>query len=229
MAVRLSALRAGRALPPRIFLVLISVKRLSRPQGHIAAGRIRSIEKNPMTSSGLERATCKFLNCIQSTEGMKRKKYPRGALLEVSLSTYARLWLLVPIGFWVRASKHTPTQVLFFIYVIVMFCVFQNDTMRMLYAYHSDDPASRPGSKLGTLSYHGPIKRGFRSLYLMERVNLEEPLPRDLLIWDLRNPVVSNIRYVPCLLCNPLRKVNFTSVCIIVIWFYKLGLQNLHY
>jgi hypothetical protein len=45
MAVRLSALRAGRALPPGIFLVLISVKRLSRPQGHSAAGRIRSIEK----------------------------------------------------------------------------------------------------------------------------------------------------------------------------------------
>lgn len=66
-----------------------------------------------------------------------------------------------------------------------------NDTMRMLYAYHTDDPASRPGSKLGTLSYHGPIQRGFRSLYLMERVNLEEPVPRDLLSWDLRNPVVT--------------------------------------
>jgi hypothetical protein len=41
MAVRLSALRAGLPLPPGSFLVLISV---SRPQGHIAAGRIRSIE-----------------------------------------------------------------------------------------------------------------------------------------------------------------------------------------
>jgi hypothetical protein len=45
MAVRLSVLRAGRPLPPGIFLVLISVKRLSRPQGHSAAGSIRSTEK----------------------------------------------------------------------------------------------------------------------------------------------------------------------------------------
>jgi hypothetical protein len=44
MAVRLSALHVGRSLPPGKFPVLISV-RLSRPQGHIAAGRIRSNEK----------------------------------------------------------------------------------------------------------------------------------------------------------------------------------------
>jgi hypothetical protein len=42
----LSALRAGRALPPGTFLVLISVKRPSLPQGHSAAERIRSIEKS---------------------------------------------------------------------------------------------------------------------------------------------------------------------------------------
>jgi hypothetical protein len=46
MAVRLSALLAGCSLVPRRFLVLISVKRLSRPQGHSAAGRIRSVEKS---------------------------------------------------------------------------------------------------------------------------------------------------------------------------------------
>jgi hypothetical protein len=44
ITVRLSALRAGRPLPPGRFLVLISV-RLSRPQGHSAAGRIGSIKK----------------------------------------------------------------------------------------------------------------------------------------------------------------------------------------
>jgi len=36
--VRLSALRAGRLYPPEMFHVLISVKRLSRPQGRSAAG-----------------------------------------------------------------------------------------------------------------------------------------------------------------------------------------------
>ena len=63
--------------------------------------------------------------------------------------------------------------------------------MRILYAYHSDDPILRTGTKFGTLSYHGPKQRGSRTLYLVERVNLEKPLPRDLLFWDLLNPVVS--------------------------------------
>jgi hypothetical protein len=42
MAVRLPALRAGRPLPPGIFML----QRLSRPQGLGAARRIRSIEKS---------------------------------------------------------------------------------------------------------------------------------------------------------------------------------------
>jgi hypothetical protein len=46
MAARLSALHASLPLSPGKFLVLISVKRLSRPQGHSAAGRIWSIEKS---------------------------------------------------------------------------------------------------------------------------------------------------------------------------------------
>ncbi|XP_069692739.1 MOXD1 homolog 2-like [Periplaneta americana] len=67
-----------------------------------------------------------------------------------------------------------------------------NDTMRLLYAYHSDDPEGpRTGSEMRILSYHGSNQRGARSLYLMERVNLEEPLPRDVLSWDLRNPAVT--------------------------------------
>jgi hypothetical protein len=45
MAVRLSALSASCPLPPGRFLVFISVKRLSQPQGHSAAGRVRPIEK----------------------------------------------------------------------------------------------------------------------------------------------------------------------------------------
>jgi hypothetical protein len=46
MAVRLSALRAGLPLPPpRKIPGTHFCYRLSRPQGHSAAGRIRSIEK----------------------------------------------------------------------------------------------------------------------------------------------------------------------------------------
>jgi hypothetical protein len=71
-----------------------------------------------------------------------------------------------------------------------MFCL-QNDTLRILYAYHSDDPILRPGTKFGTLSYHGAKQRGSQTLHLVERVNLEKPLPRDLLFWDLMNSVVS--------------------------------------
>jgi hypothetical protein len=44
MAVRLSALLAGRPSLPGTFLVLISVRRLSWSQGYSAAGRVRSIE-----------------------------------------------------------------------------------------------------------------------------------------------------------------------------------------
>jgi len=43
--VRLSALRTGLLYPQEIFLILISVKRLSRPQDHIAAGRIMPMNR----------------------------------------------------------------------------------------------------------------------------------------------------------------------------------------
>jgi hypothetical protein len=46
MAVRLSAIRAGRPLSPGRFLIFISVRNWVDPQGHSAAGRIRSIEKS---------------------------------------------------------------------------------------------------------------------------------------------------------------------------------------
>jgi hypothetical protein len=46
MAVRLSVLPTGRPLPPRKILGTHFCQRLSRPQGHSAAGKITSIEKS---------------------------------------------------------------------------------------------------------------------------------------------------------------------------------------
>jgi len=48
-------------LPQEILLVLISVKRLSRPQGHSAIGRILCQWKIPMTQAGIEPATFRFV------------------------------------------------------------------------------------------------------------------------------------------------------------------------
>jgi hypothetical protein len=59
MVVR-SALRTGHLYPQEMLLVLISVKRLSRPQGHSAIGKIMSM-KFPMTPSGIEPATFRFV------------------------------------------------------------------------------------------------------------------------------------------------------------------------
>jgi hypothetical protein len=54
---------ASRPLTPGRFLVLISVKRLSRPQGHRATGRIRSIEKSSdlIGNRTRDRSACSIL------------------------------------------------------------------------------------------------------------------------------------------------------------------------
>jgi hypothetical protein len=59
MAVRLSALRAGRPLPPGRFLVHISVRGRIDPK---AIGRLEGLGqlKNPMTS-GIESATFRLV------------------------------------------------------------------------------------------------------------------------------------------------------------------------
>jgi hypothetical protein len=56
MAVRLSALGAGRFLPPSGFLVLISVRVWVDPRARVRLEGLGQL-KNPMTSSGIEPAT----------------------------------------------------------------------------------------------------------------------------------------------------------------------------
>jgi hypothetical protein len=64
MAVRLSALCAGRALPPGRFLVLISVRGCVDPRAIVQLEGLGQL-KNPMTSSGIEPATFVFvLQCL---------------------------------------------------------------------------------------------------------------------------------------------------------------------
>jgi hypothetical protein len=50
-----------RSAPQKHFLILISVRRLSQPQSHSVAGRIRQIEKNSITLSGLEPMTFRLV------------------------------------------------------------------------------------------------------------------------------------------------------------------------
>jgi len=60
VVVRFSALRTRLLCPQEILLIFISVKRLSRPQGHSAIGRILC-QKNSLTPAGIEPATFRFV------------------------------------------------------------------------------------------------------------------------------------------------------------------------
>ena len=70
MVVRLSALSTGRLYPQEMFLVLISVRDSSQPQGHNAAGGIMS-----MTLSGIEPATFRFV-----AQGLNQLRHQQRAL-----------------------------------------------------------------------------------------------------------------------------------------------------
>jgi hypothetical protein len=60
MAVSLSALRAGRPLPPGRFSVLIYVRGLVDPKAIVRLEELGKL-KNRMTSSGIENATFRLV------------------------------------------------------------------------------------------------------------------------------------------------------------------------
>jgi hypothetical protein len=81
MAVWLSALRAGRPLPPGRFLVLMSLRCWST-QGHSASGRIRSIEKiNIIGTRTRDLPACSImpqpttLPCVPITKGNNQSSF----------------------------------------------------------------------------------------------------------------------------------------------------------
>jgi hypothetical protein len=76
MAVRLSATHAGRPLLPRNIPGTHFRHRLSRPQGHSAAGRIRSIEESNETDVSEEHIT--------SISGSKNKPSKKPAWKQVA-------------------------------------------------------------------------------------------------------------------------------------------------
>jgi hypothetical protein len=84
MAVRLSASRAGRPLPPARFLVLVSVS------GYSAALRIRSIE-NPMTSSGIDLPA---FSIVPQPTALPRAPSVSSGLFYFLASVFSLMWSL---------------------------------------------------------------------------------------------------------------------------------------
>lgn len=72
----------------------------------------------------------------------------------------------------------------------IFFFSFQNDTMRIVWAFHKDEPS---GGAVGpkSLPQHDQGSRGSQSLYLVQRADQDGPGPEETArIWELRNPAV---------------------------------------
>ncbi|KFM72379.1 DBH-like monooxygenase protein 1-like protein, partial [Stegodyphus mimosarum] len=61
-----------------------------------------------------------------------------------------------------------------------------NDTARVIYAYHDEDPLSDE-----MFSYHGKDKRGSKSLVLLQPASEKYQLPNDVKLWHIRTPNIT--------------------------------------
>lgn len=67
---------------------------------------------------------------------------------------------------------------------------FQNDTMRIVWAFHRDEPI---GGAVGpkSLPRQELANRGTQSLYLVQRADQDVPSPEETArVWELKNPAV---------------------------------------
>ncbi|GLV45506.1 olf413 [Carabus blaptoides fortunei] len=63
-----------------------------------------------------------------------------------------------------------------------------NDTMRVVWSYHSSDEPTGGAVGPGSLPAHSHLTRGSQSLYLVQRVDQEAPRPEETArVWELRN------------------------------------------
>ena len=64
----------------------------------------------------------------------------------------------------------------------------QDNTVRVIWAYHPDDPTSEDA-----IAYHGNSRRGTKSLYLIQHTPMTPPaMPNDTTTLDFLNP---NVRF----------------------------------
>lgn len=85
--------------------------------------------------------------------------------------------------------NHLTKQFLMSLYINFLF-FFQNDTMRVMWAFHASEPVSGAVAP-GSLPYGASVVRGTRSLFLGQRVNQSKPPPEtNSRVWELRNPEV---------------------------------------
>lgn len=69
--------------------------------------------------------------------------------------------------------------------------LFQNDTMRILWMFHQQEPAGGAVGP-GSLPLHDLESRGIQSLYLVQRADQDAPSPEETIhIWEIRNPATA--------------------------------------